>query len=70
MPNHPINNSNVKLGGVIHVNDISTHGVAVMDNFNILSVVINTHRKTEIMVFIRICFLNNVNIAVSSRTYD
>ena len=51
--NHPINNLNVKLDDVINGNDIITYGVAVMKNFNIISVVINTNRKTEIMIFIR-----------------
>ena len=51
--NHPINNLNVKLDDVIHGDENSTYGVAVMDNFNNLSVVIFTHRKIEIMGFIR-----------------
>ena len=41
--NHPINNFNVKIDGGIHGNDISTYVVAVMDNFNNLSMVIATH---------------------------
>ena len=45
--------SQCKLDDVIHGNEISTYDGAVMDNFNNLSVVINTHRKTEIMVLIR-----------------
>ena len=67
--NHPINNLNVKLGDDIHGNDISTYGVAVMANFNHFSVVIATHLKTEIIVLSEKQFLNNENIAVSSRTY-
>ena len=51
--NRPIHNINVKLDDVIHGNDIITYGVAVMENFNLLNVVITTNRKTEIMVFIR-----------------
>ena len=51
--NHPINHINVKLDDVIHGNDIITFGVEVMDNFNLISVVITTNRKTEIMVVIR-----------------
>ena len=51
--NYPINNLSVKLDYVIHGNDIITFGVAVMKNFNLISVVITTNRKTEIMVFIR-----------------
>ena len=51
--NHPINNLSVKLDDVINVNDIITFGVAVMENLDLISVVINTYRKTEIMVFIR-----------------
>ena len=50
---HPINNISVKLDDVIHGNYIITFGVAVMDNFNLISVVITTNIKTEIMVFIR-----------------
>ena len=53
MPKSSNKNLNVKLGDVIHGNDISTYGVAVMENFKILSVVISTHRNTEIMIFIR-----------------
>ena len=67
--NNPINNLIVKLDYVIHGNDIITFGVAVMDNFNLISVVITTNRKTEIMVFIRKIFLNNDNIVVPPRTY-
>ena len=44
--------SKCKLGDFIHGNDISTYAVAVMENFSNLSVVIATHRKTEIMVLI------------------
>ena len=51
--NYPINNLSVKLDDVIQGNDIITFGVAVMENFNLISVVITTNRKTEIMVFIR-----------------
>ena len=46
-------NINVKLDDVIHGNDIITYGVAVMENFKPISVVITTDRNTEIMVFIR-----------------
>ena len=51
--NNPINNLNVKLNDVIHGNDTITFGVVAMDNFNLISVVITTNKKTEIMVFIR-----------------
>ena len=51
--NYPINNLSVKLDDVIHGNDIITFGVAVMENFNLISVVITTNRNTEIMVFAR-----------------
>ena len=51
--NDPINNLNVKIDDVIQGNNISTYDVAVMDNFNNLSVVINIHLKTEIMFSIR-----------------
>ena len=51
--NHPINNLNVKLDDVIHGNDIIKFGVAVMENFNLITVVITTNRKIEIIVFIR-----------------
>ena len=47
--NNPINNLNVKLGDVIHGNEIITYGVTVIDKFNLISVVINTNRKTEII---------------------
>ena len=50
--NHKINNINVKTDNVIHGNDISTYSVAIMKNFNLVSVVITTNRKIEIMVFI------------------
>ena len=48
-----MNNINVKLDDIIRGNDIITYGVAVMENFNLINVVITTNRKTEIMVFIR-----------------
>ena len=51
--NHPINNLNVKLDDVIHGDDIIMFGVAVMENFNLITVVMTTNRNTEIMVFIR-----------------
>ena len=51
--NDPINNISVKLDDVIHGNDIITFGVAVMENLNLISVVINTNGKTEIIVFTR-----------------
>ena len=51
--NHPMNNLNVKLDDVIHGNDIITFGVAVMENFNLITVVITKNIKTEIMVLIR-----------------
>ena len=51
--NYPINNLSVKLDDVIHGNDIITFDVVVMENFNLISVLITTNRKTEIMVFIR-----------------
>ena len=41
----------MKLDDVIHGNDIITLGVAVMDNSNLISVVNNTNKKTEIIVF-------------------
>ena len=50
---YPINNVSVKLDDVIHGNDIINFGVAVMENFNLISVVITTNRNTELMVFIR-----------------
>ena len=48
--NFPINNLSVKLDDVIQGNDIITFGVAVMENLKLISVVITTNRKTEIMV--------------------
>ena len=42
----------MKIDDVIHGNDTITYGVAVMENFNLISVVVTTNRKTEIMVFI------------------
>ena len=48
-----MNNPSVKLDDVIHGNDIITFVVSVMENFKLISVVITTNRKTEIMVFIR-----------------
>ena len=51
-PNDPIDNLTVKLDDVIHGNDIITFYVAVMENFNLISVVITTNIKTEIIVFI------------------
>ena len=51
--NYPINNLSVKLDDVIHGNDIITFGVAVMVNFILISVIITTNRKTDIIVFIR-----------------
>ena len=50
--NQSMQNLNVKIDFVIHGIDISTHNAVVMDNFNNLSVVINTHVKTEIVVSI------------------
>ena len=50
--NYPINNLSVELDDVIHGNDIITFSVAVMDNFNLITVVFTTNRKTEIIVFI------------------
>ena len=44
--NHPINNLNVKLYDVIHGNDINTYGMAVMENFSPINVVMITNRKT------------------------
>ena len=43
MPKSSNKNLNVKLDDVIHGNDISTYDVEVMDNFNNLGVVIDTH---------------------------
>ena len=51
--NYPINTFSVKLDDVIHGNYIIAFGVAVMDNFNLISVVINTNGKIGIMVFIK-----------------
>ena len=51
--NYPINNLSVKLDDVIHVNYIITFGVVVMENFNLISVVITTNGKTEIIGLIR-----------------
>ena len=51
--NYPINNLSVKIDDVIQCNYIIMFGVAVMENFNLISVVITTYRKTEIIVFIR-----------------
>ena len=42
-----------KLDDFIHGNDIITYGMAVIENFNHINVVITTNRKTEIMVFMR-----------------
>ena len=41
----------MKLDDVIHGNDIITFGEAVMDNFNLISVVVNTNRNTEIIFY-------------------
>ena len=41
-----MNYLNVKLDDVIRGNDIITYGVAVMENFNLISVIIKTNRKT------------------------
>ena len=43
MPKYSNKNINVKIDDFIHGNDISTYNVAVMENFNDLSVVIATH---------------------------
>ena len=51
--NYSINNRGVKIDDVIQNNYINTFGVALMENFNLISVVITTNRKTEIIVFIR-----------------
>ena len=59
----------MNLDDVIHGNDIITFGVEVMENFNPISVVITTNRKTRVMVFIRKVIPKYDNIAVSSRTY-
>ena len=50
--NYPINNLSVKIDDAIQCNNIITFGVEVMENFNLISVVIATNRKTEIIVFI------------------
>ena len=41
-----MNNLSVKLDDAIHGNETITFGVAVMENFNLISVVITTNRKT------------------------
>ena len=51
--NYPIKNRGVKIDDVIQCNYIITFGVGVMENFNLISVVITTNRKTEIIFFIR-----------------
>ena len=51
--NYPINNLGVKIDDVIQCNYIITFGVAEMENFNLISVVMTKNRKTEIIVFIR-----------------
>ena len=51
--NYPINKPSVKLDDVIQGNYIITVGMAVMENFNLIIVIITTNRKTEIIVFIR-----------------
>ena len=51
--NYPINNLSVKLDDVIQGNYIITFGMAVMENFNLISVLITTNRKTLIIVLIR-----------------
>ena len=51
--NSPIENLNVKIDDVIHVNDINMYDIAVMENFDSVNVVINTHLKREIVVSIR-----------------
>ena len=51
--NYTINIHSVKIEDVIQCNYINTFGVEVMEKFNLISVVITTNRKTEIMVFIR-----------------
>ena len=53
MPKSSNKNLNVKLDDFIDDNDISTYGVAIMENFNNLGVVIATHWNTEIIFFIR-----------------
>ena len=63
--NHPINDLSVKIDDVIQCNYIIKFGVAVMENFNLISVVITTNSKTEIIVFIRRIIRNDDNIAVS-----
>ena len=43
----------MKIGDVIQNNYMNKFGVALMENFKLISVVITTNRKTEIIVFIR-----------------
>ena len=50
--NYPINNLCVKTDDVVQCNYINTFGLAVMEKFNLISVVITTNRKTEIFFFI------------------
>ena len=52
--NHPINNLSVKLDDAIHGNDIITVGVAVMENFKLISAVITKNKNKIIIVFIKI----------------
>ena len=51
--NYPINNLGVKIDDVIQCNYINTFDVAVVENFNLISVVITTNRRTKIIVLIR-----------------
>ena len=50
---YPINNISVKTDDFIRCNFIIKFGVVVMENFNLISVVITTNRRTEIIKFIR-----------------
>ena len=53
MPTSSNKNITLNIDDVIHVSDISMYDVAVIYNFNNLSVGINTYLKTEIMVSIQ-----------------
>ena len=53
MPTSSNKNITLNIDDVIHVSNISMYDVAVIYNFNNLSVVINTYLKTEIMVSIQ-----------------
>ena len=52
--NYPINNRGVKINDVIINIYINTFGVALIENFNLISVVITTNIMKEIIVYMGI----------------